>query len=953
MPISSMREKANNTDYPIQEQPIHEAFFRIASENPEYIAVVQRDGDNGLCSTSYGEVAAKAYRYSGYLQNCGMKNGEIVAVALDKGEEYISAVMGVLAAGGAFLPMSASVPPFRRSYICEKADVRYVIAAEQDKAFFEANGIHVILPEAIQNAVSAKACVPVAVDSDAYIIFTSGTTGEPKGVEIQHNAAYNTIVDINERFHVTEQDSIFAVSEIDFDLSVYDIFGMLSVGGRIIISDRGMKKEASSWKKLMRAANVTIWNSVPRLLEMLLTADADNEVIKDLRVILVSGDWVYPELVNRIREKNQAVRLIALGGATEASIWSNYYEVAGEADRTWRSVPYGVPLHNQKFRIVKENGRICEDYEEGEIQIGGKGLARGYINMPELTAKRFITDNGERWYRTGDKGKYWSDGNIEFLGRLDNQVKFGGFRVELDEITRILSKHPQISNAFTVMIQQAGKQYLASVAVPEISEEKCVPIRIGSTDDSKDNILSAQIAVTNFVIIKILELEHRLGDGIAEEALLKELAFTESCRPIYRYWLKKLTERECISIVDGQIYKGTQFETALYPQPSAFLDTFTEKLELLRTILQGKTEPAAILADEFLSPEIMSQHESGLDQGIEKIAVQLHEQYQRSGKPICLGIFGARTGVTAEKLLAKLKDIEVNVTLIDVSEYFLSQAKERLAEYHCSYAVIKDYLSSDHRNTLDAVIAINVLHTFADLKYAAFLIKDMLKPSGTAFVMDMQELPPLSEITAAILEDAFAKFTTENRPEQQNPMLTAEGWAELLADAGFQYVSYSDLQQSLFVFVVASGKEAAVSEEALKAYLSQQVPEYMIPERIVFTECVPLNKNGKADKERVTEIVSVEVETEWIPPQTETEQRVAELWKEVLGIAQAGCNQSFFKAGGDSLLATHLLAAVKKTFGIELTMKEMYADPTLEAIAAAIDAHLCSDDDGDMEFGEI
>ena len=952
MEISNMREKVNNTYYDIQETLIHKPFFKNAAENPKRVAVNLRSEKGGVRSVTYGELADKAYRYNGVLKAQGTLQGDIVAVALDKSDEYISAVMGVLAAGCAFLPMSDSVPPFRRKYICEKANVKYVITSQSDKEFFESINVKPILPDEVSCCEPLTELADIPTTSDAYIIFTSGTTGEPKGVESQHNAVYNTVADINERIGISENDSVFAVSEIDFDLSVYDIFGVLSVGGCVVISDKGMKKEPSAWKRLMRECGTTIWNSVPRLLEMLLTADGDNTVVKNLRVILVSGDWVYPELVNKIREKNQTVRFLALGGATEASIWSNFFEVSGKADDSWKSVPYGVPLHNQKFRIVDGSGKDCDDYEEGEIQIGGKGLARGYINMPELTSERFVTDEkGARWYKTGDKGKYWSDGNIEFLGRLDNQVKFGGYRVELDEITRVITKNDNIGTAYTVMIENNSKQYIASAAVPEGTEQRCIPVRIGKLDGNTDSILSVQSDIANYVMCRLLELESNIGEGIAEQELFEKLKLSEVSRNIYAYWLDKLSKISCIISENGIIRKGENFERVLNPKKNGFIESFEEHFGLLRDILHGKKNTVEILENDFLSPERMSQREEGLEQGLDRLSSIIAKKY--NGEKMKIAVFGARTGVTAVKLMEKLKNVDAEFTLIDISEYFIKQAREKLANYECSYAVVKNYLTPELRNSFDFVAAVNVLHTFENVKYAAFLIKDMLKPTGTAFVMDMKVLPPLSQITAAIVEEGFTKFTEENRPERNNPMLTSEQWADLLADTGFKSVSYSDLNNSLLEFLVAEGKYDNISEAELKDYLAKSVPEYMIPEKIVFTESIPLNKNGKADKERVIEIVSFREEEELILPRTETEKRTARLWKDVLGVEEVGINQSFFRAGGDSLLATHFLERIRREFEIELTMKEMFTAATLEQLAAVIDEHLVESDNNDIEFGEI
>jgi yersiniabactin nonribosomal peptide synthetase len=304
----------------------------------------------------------------------------------------------------------------------------------------------------------------VSVDpgSLAYVIYTSGSTGEPKGVQVSHAAAWNTIVDVNERFGVTGADRVLAVSALDFDLSVFDLFGLLSVGGSVVLVDEVDRREASAWVELVELHGVTVWNSVPALLDMALVAGSGRRGwAGSLRVVLVSGDWVGLDLPSRLWEQVSGCRFVALGGATEASIWSNWFEVdAGWDSVGWRSVPYGWPLAGQVFRVVDGRGRDCPDWVVGELWIGGAGVAAGYRNDPVRTAAQFVEVGGVRWYRTGDVGRYRPGGLLEFLGRRDFQVKVRGHRIELGEIEAALVGHPQVDRAVAVV---AGRGVAAAV----------------------------------------------------------------------------------------------------------------------------------------------------------------------------------------------------------------------------------------------------------------------------------------------------------------------------------------------------------------------------------------------------------------------------------------------------------------------------------------------------------
>jgi acyl-CoA synthetase (AMP-forming)/AMP-acid ligase II len=209
-----------------------------------------------------------------------------------------------------------------------------------------------------------------------------------------------------------------------------------------------------------------VWNSVPALLDMALVVGARRPGwAAALRVVLVSGDWVGLDLPGRLWEQVSGCRFVALGGATEAAIWSNACEVRGVVPAQWRSVPYGLPLRHQMFRVVDGRGRDCPDWVAGELWIGGAGVARGYRHDPDRTAAAFVEVDGVRWYRTGDLGRYWPDGTLEFLGRRDLQVKIGGYRIELGEVEAALAGHEQVGRAVVVAAGHKTRR-LAALAIP-------------------------------------------------------------------------------------------------------------------------------------------------------------------------------------------------------------------------------------------------------------------------------------------------------------------------------------------------------------------------------------------------------------------------------------------------------------------------------------------------------
>lgn len=452
---AAVRQRVNDTEAMYVRGGLHDGFFRHASTEPARIALRWGDTD----AMAYGTLATQSLRIAAALRAQGVVPGDLVALSLPKGPTQIAAVLGVLAAGAAYLPIGIDQPAARKERILRSAGVRHVIGA---------GGIP--FDAMLAHAPLASAHEPQG-DDLAYVIFTSGSTGEPKGVEITHAAALNTLHDVVNRFALDADDRVLAVSALDFDLSVFDVFALLSQGGSLVLPGEADRRDADRWRQLVHRYGVTVWNSVPALLDMLLTTRPGSDDLSTLRVALISGDWIGLDLPARLRTQAARCRFIALGGATEASVWSNYHEVTDLAPR-WRSIPYGVPLANQRFRVVDAQGRDCPDWVPGELWIGGAGVARGYLHAPDITARQFVTGHGMRWYRTGDLGRYRPDGLLEFLGRHDHQVKLRGHRIELGEIESALLGLPGVSQAVAAIIMSAATgRHLAAAVVASTFDE--------------------------------------------------------------------------------------------------------------------------------------------------------------------------------------------------------------------------------------------------------------------------------------------------------------------------------------------------------------------------------------------------------------------------------------------------------------------------------------------------
>ena len=307
----------------------------------------------------------------------------------------------------------------------------------------------------------------------AYVIHTSGSTGEPKGIVVQHRPAANLVDWINQTFGVGAEDRGLFVTSLAFDLSVYDIFGLLAVGGTVHVATGEELADPDRLVALLRGGGITLWDSAPAALVRLaplFPAQADKGSL--LRLVMLSGDWIPVTMPDRVRGSFPRAKVMALGGATEATVWSNWYPV-GVVDPRWPSIPYGRPISNAHYHVLDAGFSPCPIGVAGDLYIGGDVLCAGYTRA-DLTAAAFLPDPfgaisrpGMRIYRTGDRARYGTDGNLEFLGRLDQQVKVRGYRIELGEIEVALARLAGVREAVVLAREdEPGDKRLVAYVVP-------------------------------------------------------------------------------------------------------------------------------------------------------------------------------------------------------------------------------------------------------------------------------------------------------------------------------------------------------------------------------------------------------------------------------------------------------------------------------------------------------
>lgn len=448
---------------------LHELFEKRAAECGTKTALI-----TGELSMTYEDLERRSNQLAWYLLELTEEREQIIGICIHDSFEMVVGVLAILKAGCTYVPLDPDLPDERIGFMLKDCGVEITLTKKKYTVKLASfKGTVVCLDdEKWKEYPCVKPEVKTDAESLAYVIYTSGTTGVPKGVMVRHQSVVNVIEWVNRTFQVKEEDRLLLTASIGFDLSVYDMFGLLAAGGSIYIPDREQVREPERLLDIIKSCQITFWDSAPAVfLQLFPSLGALGQCINSLRLVFLSGDWIPVELPAETALHFPNAVLVALGGATEASIWSNYY-ITDPKEQYWDSIPYGRPIQNCRYYILDDHGKLCPVGVEGNLYIGGVCLAAGYWNQPELTRARFIEDHAgwgnEKLYVTGDRARYLQDGKLQFLGRKDTQVKIRGFRIELEEIRHVLETHPYIISAVVLAEgENSSDKRLAAFFVPD------------------------------------------------------------------------------------------------------------------------------------------------------------------------------------------------------------------------------------------------------------------------------------------------------------------------------------------------------------------------------------------------------------------------------------------------------------------------------------------------------
>ena len=959
---------------------LHEPLLAHWRVDPAAPAVV--DGDRVISRGQLIAAAATASRHLG-TEDVAPR----VAVALPPGALQVAIELGVLLAGGCYVPVEPDWPEARREAVLEtlRCDGPTVLV-DSDSELLGAVSQSLQGPDDQQVELPTTTVDP---DSRAYVIFTSGSTGRPKGVVITHRQARTTLADLDARLGLGPGDAVLAVSRHSFDLSVFNMFGLLGAGGRLVIPPSGTTADPSAWTASLIEHGVSVWNSVPAQLQLLLDHLEGQHPAPELplRAVLVSGDWIPVEQPAQTWRYAPKARFLALGGATEAAIWSILHEVTAALPPTARSVPYGTAMDDQGVWVLNAEDEPAGVDQIGDIVIGGDGVAVGYLGNPELTAAAFFTHpiTGERCYRTGDRGRLLPDGRIEFLGRIDGQVKIRGHRIELGEIESALMGQPGVSRAVAA-VNRAGQHSgsLVAAVLPETSDAHsrvhaehtaAVVASMRATDRALTLDLDAESILELGELVEESALRRMAaqvarGEGHDVPGLIDVLGAHRHADLVER-WVAMLCERGWTAVTDQTIrmlrepdlggedarwHRIHELDLSIR-YGSEHLAYVRRCLDELPGLLRGEVDALTLLFPEGNTGVARAAYGENLFarwiNGV--IASGIAERARRakeSGAPLRILEIGGGVGGTTAAVVEALTAVTgsdlngVDYLFTDVSQFFFEEVTSRWPMLRTALFDVNDP-TGVVPGSVDVILSANVLHNARDIPRALERLAELLAPGGALAMIDSTVVNP-TLMTTMEFKDGLSGFV-DLRHDTGRPFLALDDWLQVLSTSPFELAGHFPQQpdhpmrignQHAF-WATTGGDRAPLDPQQLVSRVADLLPRYMVPHTVAVVNSIPLTGNGKVDRRRVADLIDqagfAATATSGPADLDPDQQRVAAIWQEVLGLSGTPLHpdSNFFDLGGDSLLLARCIGRLRRELpggdGVawDDALRRIVADPSI------------------------
>ena len=1005
----------NQTTNIQEDRFVHELFAQQVEKTPTAVAV-----EFGETKLTYRELNERANQLAHYLRTAGVGPDVLVGVCIERSAELVVALLGILKAGAAYLPLETEYPSERLRFILEDSATPIVITQKSLRQLGTDARIVCLDDEEIAGQSRENPRVSVTPENLVYAIYTSGSTGKPKGTLITHRGLTNYLSWAIQAYPVAEGKGAPVHSSIAFDLTVTGLFTPLLVGRAVYLCE-AFTAEAQSAQRSRRGVEsltsalrseqgFSLIKITPAHLELLSHELTREEAAGCASAFIIGGENLTTDSIKFWQDAAPNTMLVNEYGPTETVVGCCVYTVRNEEKQG--SIPIGRPIANTRLYVLSPYLQPQPVGVPGELYIGGAGLARGYLGKPELTAERFVpdpfvTEPGARLYKTGDKAVYLEDGNLEFLGRLDHQVKIRGFRIEPEEIEAVLETHPLIRDCVVVVRDEADKRLVAylvpklETSTTELLDQNWDSEHVSQWRQFYDDMYRGEVVDPTFnlagwnssytgeaipteemrqwvehTVERILALEPRrvLEIGCGSGLLLFRIAphceryvgtdfsiaaidhLSKSSHALPQVQLAHRTADDFEGIEAGS------FDAVILNSVAQYFPGVNYFLDVVRGAIRAVKPGGAVFLGDLRSLDLLSVFHASvqLSQADDKVKVtELKERIRNQ-------VLKEEELVLDPDLFIALQERVPEIASVQI-QLKRGRYQNELSKFR--YDVV---IKTKDGNTSSTVPEQKIdweKQGFTVSSLRQYLVENEFQSLLLTQVPNARLRNDLKIQTAlSELEVETVGEVRESLGELKASGVEPEDICDLAADLGYDAEitwARSGAADRFDVLFKRTGKEIDVIRKLsivlkpwshyannplqgrlarglsiqLQPFLRERLPDYMIPSALVVMEALPLTPNGKVDRKVLPapDHLRPVLQNAFATPRTKTEQVVANVFSEVLGIDRVGTSDNFFELGGHSLLATQVVSRLRKAFDMELVVRWIFEAPTVAELAARID----------------
>lgn len=930
------------------DEPVHrsvlEQFEAQAVQRPHEVAIV-----DGTEQWAFEELDARANQIADLLRNSGVNAGDRVVLVMPRSTAAIATMLAVWKCEAAFTPIDISFPAARMDFIIQDLDPAAVVVTTAT-AHLASDSMPIIVEDALSESfesvqTSSQLKRQTTDESTAYVLYTSGSTGEPKGVVISHRAIAN-YVNWACRTYGAQGQLVFPLfTSLSFDLTLTSILVPLASGGRIVVYPEASAPADITLLNVIRDNIVNIIKLTPSHLELLRDESLNNS---DVQQLIIGGEDLKSELAaNILRQFDHSVQIHNEYGPTEATIGCVFRTFDPEIDKSG-SVPIGVAIDGMETQVLNDQLVDVPDGVTGELYLSGIGLADEYWRRPELSEERFITNpmrSGENMYRTGDLVRRAADGVLTYIGRTDGQIKVRGVRIETGEIEAALQSHPGIKSSFVGIEIDATQQGVDQV-------QHCVDCGLPSNYPDATFDIAGQCSHC----AAFDQWKHKAEPYFRDMADLQK---------IFDATRSEESEYDCMSLLSGgkdSTFALCQlvdmgFDVLAFTLDNGYLSSEAkENIDRVVNALGVDHIYGSTPAMNAIFVDSLKRH-GNVCQGCFKTVytLSMQEAKQRGIRHIVTGL--SRGQLFETRLSEELfQQAESNLKIIDLT------IQEARRAYHRVDDAVKQHLNTDIFSDDEIFEELNFIDFF---RYCDVSLSEML--SYLAQRVAWIRPADTGRSTNCLINDVgihvhkqkrgFHNYafpyswdvrmghkTREEAMQELDDEIELKRVEQILKEIGYSDNGQSETTHNrLMAWYVAND---SLTEDDVRRHVETKIPPQMMPSRFVQMQELPLSINGKLDQSRLPQpsltaaVVHDGIST---PKLTELEEIVMGIWKVTLRTTEVGLHDNFFEIGGDSLLAMSVVASMNQTFEVELPISRLFEASTVAAISARLEEVLQDD----------